>query len=572
MSKAAKTVVLLIAAATLVSCSEIPTSGPVIRGDEVRAVVDEPAVRVLPRDPVVGQSPEEVVSGFLEASASFDNDHEVARRFLSPGAAETWDADAGVTVIDDTPGYRLQRVRGGVRLTGRQVARIGSDGAYRPLGEVPINPVFELDRVGDSWRITDLPPGLILDRIETSLAFRAYELFFMNPQRTLLVPDPVYLPLDQAGSATSLVKSLLAGPTRWLSPAVQSMIPTGTRLVVDSVPVDNGVARVDLSADFLNSDVEEREQAAAQITTTLLGLSSTVTGVAISVVGDPLQLPTAPAVMTRQTWEVYDSDQVTPVLGALFTRGGVVRRLTDDGSRPAQGPLGTGKIAVEEPSQSWDGGTVTALADGRRSMVVSRPFVSAKVQERLRGERWLPASLDAEGRIWAVDVGSPKPEVRILDDDGGGWQHVSVRGLRGRLAAFRVSVDGTRVAVVTAPASGRGKGELLFGRVVRRTDGLQIESFRRAERTLVEARDVSWVDASSLVVIGGSVGSVLEPTLVNVNGSVTQLSVSPAVGLRSVSAAPGVPLLAGTPSDGIWVESAAAWVFLVRGRDPAYPG
>ena len=74
-----------------------------VRGDEVRAVVDEPAVRVLPRDPVVGQSPEEVVSGFLEASASFEVDHEVARRFLSPSAAESWNADAGVTVIDDNP-------------------------------------------------------------------------------------------------------------------------------------------------------------------------------------------------------------------------------------------------------------------------------------------------------------------------------------------------------------------------------------------------------------------------------------------------------------------------------------
>lgn len=571
-ARRAATAILAVAATALVGCSEIPTSGPVTRGDEVRAVVDEPAVRVLPRDPVVGQSPEEVVSGFLEASASFENDHEVARRFLSPGAAEAWDEDAGVTVINNNPSYRLERIRGGVRLLAQQVARIGSDGAYRPVGEIPIEPVFELDRVGDSWRITDLPPGLILDRIETSLAFRALELYFMNPQRTLLVPDPVYLPLDQAGSATSLVQSLLGGPTRWLSPAVQTMIPTGTRLVVDSVPVDNGVARVDLSADFLNSDVEQREQAAAQITTTLLGLSSTVTGVAISVVGDPLQLPTAPAVMTRETWEVYDSDQVTPALGGLLARGGVIRRLTEEGSRAVPGPLGSGRIDVEAPSQSWDGGTVTALANDRRSLLVSRPFVSARVEERLQGDRLLPASLDAEGRVWAVDVGSNKPEVRLLDDDGGGWAAVKMRGLRGRLAAFRVSVDGTRVAVVTDPSGSREKGELLLGRVVRRTDGLQIEAFRRLERTLVEVRDVSWADASSLVVLGGSVGSVLEPTLVNVNRSVTPLSGAPAVGVRSVSAAPGVPLLAGTPRDGIWVERASAWVFLLAGRDPAYPG
>ncbi len=565
-------VALVIGSLALAACSEIPTSGPVVRGDEVRAALDEPAVRVLPRDPVVGQSPEEVVAGFLDASASFENDHEVARRFLSPGAAEGWNAEAGVTVIDDNPAYRLRRVRGGVQLIAQQVARIGADGAYLPRGELAIERTFELDRVGDSWRITDLPQGLILDRIETSLAFRAFEIFFMNPQQTLLVPDPVYLPLDQTGSATSIVKSLLDGPTRWLSPAVESLVPAGTTLVVDSVPVDNGVARVDLSAEFLDSDVGEREQAAAQITMTLLGLTSTVTGVAISVEGSPLQLPDAPTVMTRDTWETYDSDALAPALGGLFVRGGVVRRLTDDGSVPVQGLLGTGQLSVDEPSQSWDGGTVTALDDNKRTLLVTRPFVSARLRTRVTGDRLLPASIDAQDRIWAVDVGRPTPRIRVLDNEGA-WKPVSVRGLRGRLATFRVSVDGTRVAVVTEPPRGsRRGGELLFGRVVNRADGLQVEAFRRVERTLVEVRDASWVDASSLVVIGGTVGSVLEPTLVNVNRSVTSLSGAPAVGIRSVTAAPGLPLLADTPSDGVWAESGTAWVFLVAGRDPAYPG
>ncbi|MCZ3385894.1 MAG: hypothetical protein LH630_02770, partial [Actinomycetia bacterium] len=129
----------LLAAATaallLAGCSQIPTSGPVERG-EVRAVVDEPAVRVLPRDPVPGQSPAEVVAGFLEASASFDNDHEVARSFLTSEAAAEWNANAGVTVIDDNPNYRLTRTAGGVRLQALQVAEISADGALTPRGEV----------------------------------------------------------------------------------------------------------------------------------------------------------------------------------------------------------------------------------------------------------------------------------------------------------------------------------------------------------------------------------------------------------------------------------------------------
>ena len=240
-----------------------------------------------------GRQPEEVVAGFLEASASFENDHEVARRFLSPEAAVEWNASAGVTVdrrqsqLPASTGFRGCPLRGAA---GGQDRRRRSAGT--PVDGTEIQRLFTLDRVDDEWRITDLPQGLILDRIEVSLTYRAFDIYFMNPEGSLLVPDPVYLPLDQAGSATSLMRSLLDGPTRWLRPAVETMIPAGTSLVVDSVPNDNGVARVDLSAEFLDADVTAREQAAAQITTTLLGLSSTVTGVAITVEGSPLQLPT----------------------------------------------------------------------------------------------------------------------------------------------------------------------------------------------------------------------------------------------------------------------------------------
>jgi hypothetical protein len=145
--------------------------------------------------------------------------------------------------------------------------------------------------------------------------------------------------------------------------------------------------------------------------------------------------------------------------------------------------------------------------------------------------------------------------------------------LRDRLVAFRVSADGTRVAVVTAPA-GRGvpRGELLLGRVVARADGYQVEAFRRMERTLVEVRDVSWSDSSSLVVLGGTAGSVPEPTLVDVNRAVTPLSGAPAVGVTQLTSGPGLPLLADTPDDGIWVDSGAVWAFRAGGRDPAYPG
>lgn len=563
---------LLIAgllAGLLAGCATIPTSGPVESGDQVQDVVDAPPVRVLPREPTPGQSPEEVVSGFLDASASFENDHEVARRFLTDEASEQWAPDAGVTVIDDNPAARLERLGDAVQLSAQQVAQIGVDGAYVPRGGVDIRRLFRLERVGDSWRIAQLPDGLILDRIEVSLAFRSFNVYFMNPQRSFLVPDPVYLPLTQPGSATALVQSLLDGPTRWLSPAVESMVPPKTTLVVESVPVENGVARVDLSAEFVAADVDQQELAAAQITETLLELSSTVTGVSITVEGSPLQLPQAPSVFTRDTWTQYDSDDLVPALGGVFVRSGVVRQLVDGGSRPVEGPLGRDDADVRDPSQSWDGGTIAALTPDRRALLVTRPFLSASVVDRRRGQELLPATVDGDDRLWSVDVGTSRPRVKVLVDDQ--WRSVGLESIDGRLTAFRVSVDGTRVAVVVERGS-RGRGTLLLGRVVQGPGGVRVEGFRRVELSLVDVRSASWEDASSIVVVGGAAGAILEPTSVNLNRTVSTLSGAPLVGVTDVVAAPGLPLLADTPREGVWANSGAGWRFLVAGRDPAYPG
>jgi hypothetical protein len=557
------------ASVLLAGCATIPTSGPVESGDQVQDVVDAPPVRVLPRDPVAGQSPEEVVSGFLDASASFENDHEVARRFLTAEASDAWSPDAGVTVIDDNPSARLARVGDAVQLSAQQVAQIGRDGAYVPRGGVDIGRLFRLERQGDSWRIAQLPDGLILDRIEVSLAFRSFNIFFMNPQRSFLVPDPVYLPLEQPGSATALVQSLLDGPTRWLRPAVESMVPLGTTLVVDAVPVVNGVARVDLSAEFLGADIEQQELAAAQITETLLELSSTVTGVSITVEGTPLQLPQVPSVFTRDTWSEYDSDDLVPALGGILVRQGVVRQLDGDASRPIEGPLGRQDADVRDPSQSWDGGMVTALTQDRRALLVTEPFLSASVVDRRRGQRLLPATVDGDDRLWSVDVGGAQPRVEVRIDDV--WRPAGIERLDGRLTAFRVSVDGTRVAVVVERGA-QERGELLLGRVVQGADGLRVEGFRRVELLLVDVRSASWADASSVVVVGGAAGAILEPTSVNLNRTVTTLSGAPLVGVTDVVAAPGQPLLADTPREGVWANSGSGWRFLVAGRDPAYPG
>jgi hypothetical protein len=562
---------ILTLAATVTACAQIPTAGPVQRGDQVQGADDDPPVRVLARGPVAGQSAAAVVKGFLDASASFEDDHAVARRFLTPRADAAWNADAGVTVIDDVPRRTFETQGNQVILGARQTARISADGAYVPLGDVDFTQTFPMRKVDGEWRIAQAPQGLILDRIEVSLAFRAFNIYFMNPEHTFLVADPVYLPVEPTGTATALIQTLLNGPTRWLRPAVVSMVPAGTKLVVESVPVENGIAKVDLSADFLDAGPEALEQAAAQITTTLLELSSSVSGVSVSVEGSPLQLPTQPAVFSANTWDRYEPDSLKPALGAVFTQGDVVQRL-DGGERTrAPGALGSGRYEVQQPSQSWDGSTLTALSLDSTQLLVTHPLVNADVSRVLRGRHLLPATIDGQGRLWLLDVGGPEPRLRVFQ--GGRWRSAVLQAPPGHIRSFRVSADGTRVAIVlqrhSAATSG---GQLLVGRVVRGADHLRVEAFRRVELTLTKVRNASWVDATSLAVIGTSSGAAVEPLLVNINRTVTPLSNDVLGGATSVVGAPGLPMLADTPSDGLYQSSGTGWRFLMHGHDPAYPG
>ena len=89
-ARAALALGCLVAVAALVAgCASIPTASTVRQGDEVLSGgQDDPFIRVLARPPVDGMSQRQIVAGFLEASASFDGDHEVARQYLAPEVRE----------------------------------------------------------------------------------------------------------------------------------------------------------------------------------------------------------------------------------------------------------------------------------------------------------------------------------------------------------------------------------------------------------------------------------------------------------------------------------------------------
>ena len=78
--------------------ARVPTSGPIEQGAQIAAQGEDQFIRVIARGPREGMTREEVVRGFLDASASFDGDHAVARQYLSAEGNRTWNPAAGVLV------------------------------------------------------------------------------------------------------------------------------------------------------------------------------------------------------------------------------------------------------------------------------------------------------------------------------------------------------------------------------------------------------------------------------------------------------------------------------------------
>ena len=561
--------VVVVLGLTVTACAEIPTSGLVEEGVEVQAAVEEPFIRVLPRPPQPGLEPDEVVASFLAASASFEDDHAVARLYLAPEAAETWDAGAGVTVYGDDQGVDFVADGSKVVVRTEAEATIDAAGLLQPRQVLPVRRRFLLTQVSGEWRISRLAPGLLLSRSDVDRSFRSFDLFFLTPEGDRLVPDPVFVPIARPGAATSLARALLDGPTPWLAPAVRSAFPSDTTTVVDAVPVENGVAVVDLTAEALAASDADRERMAAQLVWTLDQLSE-VTAVRITVEGLPLQLPAVPLDQTTATWAAYDPNVAPTSEAGYLVVDGAVNEYVDATPEPAPGVFGSGSVALAEPTATLAGDVLAAVTADRRQVLVQGRFTPDDVETVATGSSFAGPSFDQYGRLWMADRVGSGTVVRVREE-GRRTRRVGAPELRrSRVLVLRLASDGTRAALVVAQPD--RTGVLFLARVVRVDErSLQLEGLRRLGRQFVDVVDVAWAQSDRLAVLGRVPGSVLQPFLVGVDGDLAQAG-GTLQGIVGLAAAPERPLLAATEDGRVWQDTPLGWRSLSRGRDPGYPG
>ncbi|MEV7915356.1 LpqB family beta-propeller domain-containing protein [Streptomyces griseus] len=598
----------------LAGCGSMPVTGDVKAVDASQP--GDSQVQVYAVAPREGAPPSEIVDGFLESMTSDDPAFATTRKYLSADARRTWQPSGGTTVLAQAPNRsgpllhdednRATRDRETTyTLTGEKVAAVDAQSSYQPLAPTDYSQTLHLvlEKVAEGkqeWRIDVVPDGLVLGQSDFKRLYRSVNKYYFATGRTngrsTLVADPVYVrnrtdPVTRMDTATQTVRTLLAGPTNWLRPVVDSRFPTGTALrkgVTALAPDDQNVLKVPLNQKADKASRSACRMMAAQVLFTLRDLTSARVERVELEGGEgklcALDADDAPGFSADHGSDGADSQY-------FINDKGQVERIpgATDGTgtpEPVTGPLGVGAVPMGAVGVARDEKRAAAVSANGQNLYVSSLEADGELAEPLvtsaakkAADRLSPPSWDGRGDLWVADRDPAGSRLLRLAGGAGEPQEVRVPGLDGaRIEELRMSADGVRIALLLTKD---GHTTLNIGRVERRgssvTSEISVEDLRQAAPQLADVTAISWSGRSRLVVVGKEEGGVQQVRYVQADGSTSASGALPGVNqVQSVAAADDelLPLMAETVGDGIVKLSPGDnWqMVLKQGTSLVYPG
>lgn len=551
----------------LVGCSSIPTSSPVghIEDDSGDAGANNARI---PDGPEPGDSPSDIVRGFLRAGAGTGNNFSVARSFLTEGEAQKWSPQESVSVLPN--GTDLDSLNVGttsdqksMSLSAPVVGLVDSSGVYnstKPGTQSTLE--FSLRQENGEWRISSAPDGLLISQADFRTIFLNYSLQFFTSDYSYLVPDSRWF-LRSSSTPTVLINELLSGPAPYLSGAVITAIPDGAKLGDSNVvTIENGVAHVALGAQNPAPSDREKGLIRQQIATTLQVIPS-ISAVELSIGGQTipssLQPRTDTSVQVDGPPVVLADDHLSRVSGTTVAK--------------VENSPNLKSAKASDPAVSLDDSLYVYLADdGEQLMRLKSDAVDAT--PILKGTKLVRPSVDRFNTTWTGEAEN-KGELTAVGRDGKTFT-VAADFLNGRrLVDIEVSRDGTRVALLS-----RHKGEPDRVDVVGvprdkagNPSGHVSETPIEVGANFDEVKDVSWSGSTNLVALAAEEGETAQPFRIGVTGPAEQLG-EVSGGSRIAGGADGRSILV-TGSDGaLYSYNSNAWQKLVdvTAKDPSYPG
>lgn len=526
-------VAVLVVSAALTGCSGLPRHSPVEPGHEIGAPV-HPPVKFRFEAPPSGANPDQIVSGFLAAGWSADDDYAAARAYLTPEASNRWTPRSGVVVYGAASSMEIERTaQSRVRVTVSDAAHLDRHGRYTPspVGEV-LSADLRLEKVEGQWRIGAVPNdfGLWLSHFYFERAYRPFDVTYADTTTRILIADRRWFPTS-GGLTTALARAQLESTPDYLHGVVDDNVPTGTSLAVDSVPVTAGIAQVELNRSALDTTAEERRAVWAQMFTTLRQVPG-VRGVSLRVDGRPLALlgaQTEPRSVAELGYSPVATVRVKTVVqrtGAQLTAVPLTTWLgrSDDTDRSVKPPLPT--IDASWQHVAIDKGlrhTAATSTDDRRLMVWQGQEPRAV---RQFGTELSAPSIDGQDRLWVAGMsgGTSRVWSRPVSEFALPPTALAAPWLaKRRVADVAPAPDGRRLAVISIDASGISRVEVT-GIVQQHGRPASLNPPWTVATDIVQPTAVTWLDDRTLAVVGRLRGSDVAPLVVPLGGQIEALA------------------------------------------------
>jgi hypothetical protein len=504
----------------------------------------------------------EIVQGFLDASASSENDYAVARAFLSPVAAKNWTPDSSVRVYEGVGRLNSTEIDS-ISFIALKDGEIDNSNRYRLAKPAEsIDQEFRLRQIDGEWRILNAPRGLLISKADLTRSWRIYPLWFPDLSGQVLVPDPVVVPQTVSGTATLLMQVLLRGPSRDLAVAVKTAFPQGSELGVAAVTVENSVASVSLNAAALNTSPQQRQLMSAQITKTLTSLPG-INAVRITVGTQALPIEDKPLQQTASDWQELTAD-AGRTQNAIVTFNGRMFRL--EGSN-----LTTPYAAflANQPSNFRAGITdrnsaiYAALSSDGTKVYVGNLASTNQPELILTGNSFRDPFIDRSGLIW---ITSPEG-VQVINGSEVRPVIIAENLNEDEIVDVIPAPDGVRAAVILNTGSGN---QLRIATIERDATGIRLTRFRNAERVWNNVAQVSWQTNSVLVLVDTTAELTTIASVDTLTG--TSLVIDFIEDIVAISASPIHPLLVQVEDGTLLAASETEWINIGNFQNPQYTG
>jgi hypothetical protein len=479
-----RTLAVVASAALLAGCAQLPTESNAQIGPSIQGGLSSDYLYYSPPGPIDGQSESEVLDGFLTAGTAPQNDYSTARDFLSQEFKAKWNP-SGAVYIQSGKGQLLLQANGQAKYSVFVQAKVSADGTYSTVNPPQNSQLdFTLTKQNGQWRISSAPDVTVVNRPVFDVIFRSYSVYFYDREMKYLVPDLRWFP-SRASTGTRLVNALLDGPSHWLAPAVQSAVPAGTKLAIDSVTTDGGIAVVDLSSKALGATPLRRQYMKEQLRATLLQLSA-VNSVNLYI---DHSLQDIPSFTVQQppsasyTPVALIADDLVHVAAAGYKSISGAKRLVQ--------MLNPSDFALASDDQR------VALLTGSGIYTANLDQVSSSPRLIDGRPNLLAPLIDAQGYTWSMGSDAAS-QIYAIDENGiRNWVVPSAYGLKAR-KAFSISPEGSRIAIVTAS---KNKTRVSVASIIRDRLGkpISIGPELAIAQELVNPKSISWADENTLV-------------------------------------------------------------------------